>query len=189
MLYLYSKNCLSRTLESSDLAKWAGCLVPSLVTGCAGNTAAGKFGAILSLLWPQVRILQYKQNITKQFFIKSCAFNKLTTASVFKTVFVFSVNDTGMVIEQTQFQCRSTSDAYSTLQTLKWHQCQLVTNTNILQCCGDSQQHSPTSSCSGHQTSNTSTNAGQVATLWEVPALSWGCCSREMGCSAIQGER
>lgn len=55
-----------------------------------------------------------------------------------------------------------------------------ATNTNPLQCCGDSQQHSSASSCSGHQTSNTSANAGQVATLGIVPTLSSGCWSREM---------
>lgn len=35
-----------------------------------------------------------------------------------------------------------------------------ATNTNTPQCCGGSQHHSSASSCSGHQTSNTSANAG-----------------------------
>lgn len=50
MLYKYSKNCLSRTLEDSVLTKRAGCLVPSVVTASDGNATTGKFGAILSLL-------------------------------------------------------------------------------------------------------------------------------------------
>lgn len=43
----------------------------------------------------------------------------------------------------------------------------------------------PASSCSGHQISNISANAGQVATLWIVPPLSSGCCSREMRWGAV----